>query len=744
MPSSRSELTAALTVAAATMAVIYEASGQKAALIAALVSAAADVFSVILRFLQGRDELLEQWADDLASQVARAWSHRLRILLGWSTGLTTAFGRRRDLETGVEDDLFEDGDWSSIGRLFLEQIPTKKLVILGDPGSGKTLIMLRLVTQLLKERSQQARKDSRTPASIPVPISVVGWDGALPLQTWLIGRLRTAYNLPKRRAHALVERGYIMPVLDGLDEATDPGTDPYPIMRILYRLSTDYEGQSRSGGHPLVVTCREREYANLPDPGNRRWLEKRVPGAPVVVMRPLDDGKVLKFLQDLAQARSERIDGLADYLTQHDTSPITVEAMRSPLVTSLAVRSAIAGLIDYHELSELRSEETIRSYFISIFVSSTVAEFPKEFGRRTTIDKQERSYDTSQESGRNHYEVSLAQNWLYGIAKYLMSEPGSPVQAKSWREEFRLITRTDKKFGTVLPATVRLITRRYLAAEEPGRLKQPELRPQDLWKVAESAGKPTHRVHVILAVLATLLTGTFGAEVADGGNGFICWAVTTALAGVFALRVSRPSTPGLSRADFQRVTRGRTAVMLLPVVLLAGALAGTVGYHVSQEASVGVTEGIAGAALATLLSGLSRGLARAVEPLDGLRNDLRFGLIVGVVGAIAIGFPGGLTGGLWSHLHLTGLLTRPGSEALAFLLAVPCGVILGSGGWLRLQIAAFLSGGKLIPRRPILFLQWAESTGLLRAVGTNYQFRHDDLRVWLLTNGADRSAGTGS
>lgn len=158
------------------------------------------------------------------------------------------------------------------------------------------------------------------------------------------------------------------------------------------------------------------------------------------------------------------------------------------------------------------------------------------------------------------------------------------------------------------------------------------------------------------------------------------------------------------------------------------------------EISVAITEGISATALAALLAGRSRSAARAVEPLDGLQNDLRFGLVVGIVGTIAIGFPGGLTGGLWSHLHLTGILSKPGSQILAFCIAIPCGVILGSGGWVRIALAALNSRGEQLPRKPIAFLKWAEATGLLRVAGTSYQFRHDDLREWLVSIG-DRRQG---
>jgi hypothetical protein len=240
-------------------------------------------------------------------------------------------------------------------------------------------------------------------------------------------------------------------------------------------------------------------------------------------------------------------------------------------------------------------------------------------------------------------------------------------------------------------------------------------------------------MHIAVAILVTLITGSFGAEVADGRLGVACWIGATILAGLFAFRVSRSRTPALSRVDFRQIVTGKTAIYLIPIIVTSGCLAGILAFHVSNEISVGITEGVAAAALATLLAGLSRGLARAVEPLDGLTNDFWFGLTVGVVGAIAIGFPGGLTGGLWSHLHLTGTITKPGSQVLAFMLALPCGIVLGAGGWLRFQIAA-LSSGDLMPSSSIRFLRWAEVTGLLRTVGVSYQFRHEDLRDWLFKN----------
>jgi hypothetical protein len=415
--------------------------------------------------------------------------------------------------------------------------------------------------------------------------------------------LRTAYNVRRHRAVALVSNGYILPVLDGLDEATSTSASRTPL-RILFRLNTDYGAKDRSGLRPLVVTSRTTEYEGLPDPAGDPKLNRRLAGAAVVSMQRLTEAKIINFLSQQAEASSQQIGDLASYLVERDSSVVRI-AMESPLVIALATRSAMSGAIDYSYLTRLSTEDEVRRYFISGFINSTARIFPKYLGRKMSIGTREQSQDAHQDSERHHYKASAVERWLYYIAEYLS-----------------------------------------MPQESSDDLRLAEFAPQDLWKIAEDHQRPVQRIHAIMAVLVTLITGSFGAEIADGRLGVVCWVGATALVGLFALRVSRSRTPGLSRADFRQIVTGKTAMYLMPAVVISGCLAGVLAYHISQEVSVGITEGIAASAFAALLAGLSRGLARAVEPLDGLTNDFWFGLIVGIVGAIAVGFPGGLTGGL--------------------------------------------------------------------------------------------------
>ena len=103
----------------------------------------------------------------------------------------------------------------------LGKVPTGRLVVLGEPGSGKTMLMVRLVLDLL------ARRAAGGP--VPVLVPVASWDpSGQDLRDWLETRLITDYPAlagpppagaaGPTRAAALIEAGLIVPVLDGLDE----------------------------------------------------------------------------------------------------------------------------------------------------------------------------------------------------------------------------------------------------------------------------------------------------------------------------------------------------------------------------------------------------------------------------------------------------------------------------------------------------------------------------------------------
>ncbi len=94
------------------------------------------------------------------------------------------------------------------------------LLILGEPGSGKTIALLQLAERLVTE----SRENSKKP--IPVVFNLSSWvEKQLPLEKWLIEELRDNYQVPKAWSKPWIERQELTLLLDGLDEvkAEHPG-----------------------------------------------------------------------------------------------------------------------------------------------------------------------------------------------------------------------------------------------------------------------------------------------------------------------------------------------------------------------------------------------------------------------------------------------------------------------------------------------------------------------------------------
>jgi hypothetical protein len=87
------------------------------------------------------------------------------------------------------------------------------LLILGEPGSGKTTTLLELARALI------AHAEDEPTAHIPVVFILSSWDNKqASLEAWLLEQLRTEYKVPKKVAHTLLENDTLLPLLDGLDE----------------------------------------------------------------------------------------------------------------------------------------------------------------------------------------------------------------------------------------------------------------------------------------------------------------------------------------------------------------------------------------------------------------------------------------------------------------------------------------------------------------------------------------------
>lgn len=139
-----------------------------------------------------------------------------------------------------------EGDLASVLDYY-QSLSPRRLVVLGEPGAGKTVLALELLILLLESRPH----DPCVP--VPVLISVASYDTRLSWENWLARHIAQRFGVGGEEAGRLVHDGRALPMVDGRDEM-DPAGNP---------------GQAAA----LNVSMRGRQKAPVvSDPAGRRHL----------------------------------------------------------------------------------------------------------------------------------------------------------------------------------------------------------------------------------------------------------------------------------------------------------------------------------------------------------------------------------------------------------------------------------------------------------------------------------------
>ncbi|MEP0924362.1 NACHT domain-containing protein [Leptolyngbya sp. ST-U4] len=188
-----------------------------------------------------------------------------------------------DLSQGIEALAVKlDGSYDELREMqtYKEMGQGRTLLILGAPGSGKTIALLQL-TQRLLERSEQ---NLRLP--MPVVFNLSSWArDRKAIVDWLIDELREKYQVPKLLSEPWINRQQLILLLDGLDEVNEEYRND--CVRALNKFMELFP-QSE-----VAVCSRVRDY---------EALSERLQISSALCLQPLSPKQVYEFLDSVGGA----------------------------------------------------------------------------------------------------------------------------------------------------------------------------------------------------------------------------------------------------------------------------------------------------------------------------------------------------------------------------------------------------------------------------------------------------------
>ncbi|MFJ2008680.1 NACHT domain-containing protein [Streptomyces chartreusis] len=345
-------------------------------------------------------------------RLVESWSRVRAIVAAWPEGPP---GDPDDWPAEPEGLAGADAE---ITDVFLKRVPTRRLVVLGPPGAGKTMLLVRLVLGVLARR----RRDGAGPVPVLFPLS--SWNPReQDFYSWMADRLMTDYRQvldnPSQARALLDARGaqdgaWILPVLDGFDEI-DPAVRPAALARI---------NQALPLGHSLVLSSRPDEFERALTP------EARVPtplaGTAGIQIEPLSAQTAADYL--VRTAGGEHAPSASRWdpvLAELGTDSAVGRTLETPLMLYLArtvynprpeadIRDAATGLPDPSELCGRVDATEVRAHLLDAYIGAVYREdserpssWTPEQARRTLIH-----LATHQEDDIAWWDLHTRERWV--------------------------------------------------------------------------------------------------------------------------------------------------------------------------------------------------------------------------------------------------------------------------------------------------------------------------------------------
>ncbi|TWT92724.1 CHAT domain-containing protein [Stieleria varia] len=275
------------------------------------------------------------------------------------------YGQYSHAETSDAELLVPAG--KTIASLFDEN--NRKLLILGEPGLGKTITLLALVQHLIQ------RHDADRNEPVPVVLMLSSWSQSkLSIADWIAIEIANKYKIPSRLAMRWTVTDHLMVMLDGLDEVPEENReDCVAAINQYVAQQTDIDGRCF-----LAVCCRFDDYSRLT---NRFTFD----GA--IKLRPLSETQIRDFLEKFG-------DDLAELQQILDADPQLLSEAQSPLMLglmSMAYSNNPGVFSRWRELASSSPESThsLRHLLIETYVDQVFSRnraTPSRYGREEVMN----------------------------------------------------------------------------------------------------------------------------------------------------------------------------------------------------------------------------------------------------------------------------------------------------------------------------------------------------------------------
>ncbi|WP_254564382.1 signal peptidase I [Oscillatoria sp. HE19RPO] len=258
---------------------------------------------------------------------------------------------RRNLENLQTEEVTQLSPSKPIVEIFKEA--NKRLLILGEPGSGKTTELLKLAQAL----GEVAENNPKEP--IPFIFELSAWRGERMLD-WMVGEIVAQYGLNPKLCREWLIFDRIVPLLDGLDELGEERAKE--AIRAIDALQADYHNQQKA----LVICCRVTNYERITD-NNRRIRLKGVERA--VRLCELTDDQIEGYLK---QRKAEHI------WDELQSNSGLMELARNPMLLNLMPIAYPDELPDNLPQNSQDFQSRLFDAFLHRKLSSTLAGYDPE------------------------------------------------------------------------------------------------------------------------------------------------------------------------------------------------------------------------------------------------------------------------------------------------------------------------------------------------------------------------------